>query len=98
QRRDEPERHADQNRERHRREDQLQRRPHPLGDHGRDRLAGADRVAEIAYREPGDVGAEADIDRLVEPELLLHALLDLWGTVISPAAHDAATGAAVTPQ
>ena len=87
---DEAERNAEQNRKRHGGEDQLQRRPGPLGDHGRDRLAGPERRAEITGGELGDIGAETHIDGIVEAELLLQAQLDLGIGVVAHGRDDAA--------
>jgi hypothetical protein len=94
QRGDETERYADRNRKRHGCEYQLQRWSHPFGDHGGDRLARPERRPEITDREPGNVGAETDVDGIVEAKLLFHALhhLRVRGTsaVIAHARYDAA--------
>src|SRR5205814_996050 len=88
------ERYADRSRKRHGCEYQLQRWPHPFGDHGRDRLARPERGPEITDHEPGNVGAEAYVDGIIETELLFQALHDLrvrrTPAVIAHARYDAA--------
>ena len=74
-RRQNAERHRDRHGDDEAEQRQLGGGRQPIADFGRDRLAGGERIAEIAVREVGDVAAELHDQRLVEAEL--HAdLLD----------------------
>ena len=53
---------------------QLGRGRQPIADLGRDRLAGGERVAEIAVRQIDDVAEELHDQRLVEAELVADLL------------------------
>ena len=89
QRRHETERHAEHDGEDHRGEAQLQGRPHPVGEHGGHRLAGAEGGAEVEARELEDVVSEAHVKRIAEPELTVHALDDLRVHDVAPVVAEA---------
>ncbi len=70
---EEPQGHADRDGEGHGGEDQLQRRPDADADQLGHRLARAERDAEVAGGDVGDVLGEAQRQRVVQPHFLAHA-------------------------
>ncbi|AGA10071.1 hypothetical protein C770_GR4pC1389 (plasmid) [Sinorhizobium meliloti GR4] len=73
QRRNEAERHTDDEGEDHGGDRQLQRGPHAVVDEVDHRLTGAETGAEIELRKVRDIGHEALHQRLVQPEFLVEA-------------------------